>query len=59
VQLLPAVVDAQTVRCVDYPDQGVGLFKVVSPVRAQRLLSADVPCAVSLEGEGEEGGGRS
>jgi hypothetical protein len=47
-QLLPAVVDPLAVCCVDNPHERVRLFKVVFPVRSQRLLSADVPCLVSL-----------
>jgi len=43
VQLLPAVVHAQPVGGVDDPDQGVRLFEVVAPVRAERLLAAHVP----------------
>ena len=49
MQLLPAVVDAQPVGGIHHPDQGVGLLKVISPVRPQRLLASDIPCVpVSL-----------
>ncbi len=50
VQLLPAVVDAQPVGGIHYPDQGVGLLKVVAPVRPQRLLASDIPCVLSQLG---------
>lgn len=43
MQLVSAVVDTQPVGGVDDPNQGVRLLKVVAPVRAQRLLAADVP----------------
>ncbi|KGQ12383.1 hypothetical protein BBAD15_g1886 [Beauveria bassiana D1-5] len=43
VKLLSAVFDAQPVRRVDDPDQRVRLFKVVSPVRPQRLLPPESP----------------
>ena len=49
MQLLPAIVDAQPVCGIHHPDQGVGLLKVISPVRPQRLLASDIPCVpVSL-----------
>lgn len=43
VEFLSAVLDPQPVRRVDDPDQRVGLFKVVAPVRAEGLLAAYVP----------------
>ena len=47
-QLLPAVVYPLAVRRIHHPHERVRLLKVVFPVRSQRLLPADVPCAVSL-----------
>lgn len=46
VQLVPAVVDAQPVGRVDDPDERIGSFKVVPPVRPQSLLAAHVPYRV-------------
>jgi len=46
MQLVSAVVDAQPVRRINYPDESIGLFKVVSPIRPQRLLASYVPCVV-------------
>ena len=43
MQLLSAVVNAQPVCGIHHPDQSVCLLEVVTPVRAQRLLAADVP----------------
>lgn len=55
MQLLPAVVDAQPVCGIHHPDQGVGLLKVVAPVRPQRLLASDIPCAGSASDSEERG----
>ena len=43
VELGRAVAQPEPVGRVDNPDQGVGLFKVIAPVAAQRLLPANVP----------------
>jgi hypothetical protein len=42
------------VRCIDHPDERVSLLEVVFPVRAQRLLPADVPCTVSIRASGSK-----
>lgn len=42
-QFLPTVAYALTVRGVNHPYECVCLLEVVLPVRAQRLLAADVP----------------
>jgi hypothetical protein len=47
-QLVATVVDPPAVSRVHYPDERVRLLKVVLPVGPQRLLAADVPCAVSI-----------
>jgi hypothetical protein len=47
-QLVATVVDALAVSRVHHPDERVRLLKVVLPVRPQRLLAADIPCAVSI-----------
>ncbi|KAJ8613699.1 hypothetical protein MRB53_036841 [Persea americana] len=39
----PADIDALSVRGIHYPDQSVGLFEVVLPVRSQGLLTAHIP----------------
>ena len=43
VEFLFAVLDAQPIRGINDPDQRIRLFKVISPVRPQRLLAADIP----------------
>lgn len=43
MQLFLAILHAHAVARVDDPDERVGLFEVISPVRPQRALSADVP----------------
>jgi len=43
VQLLLAVPYAQPVGSVDYPDENIGLFKVVAPIGAKGLLATNVP----------------
>jgi hypothetical protein len=47
-QLVATVVYPLAVSSIDYPDERVRLLKVVLPVGAQRLLAADIPCAVSI-----------
>ena len=42
-----AVAHPRDIARVDDPDERVGAFEVVGPVRPQGPLSADVPCAVS------------
>jgi hypothetical protein len=43
VELILAVLDAETVGCVDNPDEGIGFLKVVAPVRAECFLAAHIP----------------
>lgn len=43
-ELSSAVFQPLTVRRIYNPDERVGLFEVVLPVRAECLLAADVPC---------------
>lgn len=43
MELLFAVVHSHAISRVDDPDEGVGLFKVVTPVGSQGPLAADVP----------------
>ena len=42
-QLMLAVVQPLAVCGINHPDERVGLFKVVLPVSAESLLSADIP----------------
>ena len=46
-QLMPTVAYALTVCSIDHPYECVCLLEIVLPVRAQRLLAADVPWEVS------------
>jgi len=46
-QLLSAVLESLSVRCVDHPDERVGLLEVVLPIGAEGLLTADVPYRAS------------
>ena len=43
MKFLFAVIHSEAVSRVDNPDDSVGLFKVIPPVRTQRALSADIP----------------
>ena len=43
MELGTAIFDSQSVCCVNYPDQGIGLFEVVSPVGSEGFLATDVP----------------
>lgn len=43
LQLVPAVLDPQSVRGVHDPDEGVRLLEVVPPVGPERLLPANIP----------------
>jgi len=51
VKLLFTILHSKAISGVDNPDDGVGLFKVVSPVRAKRALPANVPCALLQQTE--------
>lgn len=42
-QLMPTIAYSLTVGGIDHPDERICLLEVVLPVRAQRLLAADVP----------------
>ena len=42
-QLMPTIAYTLTVRGIDHPDERVCLLEIVFPVRAQRLLAADIP----------------
>jgi len=39
----PAIIESEPVGCVNDPDEGVGLFKIVSPVTAECFLAAHIP----------------
>ena len=43
LQFPPTIVDAIPVGGIHHPDERVGFFKVVFPIRPERLLAADVP----------------
>lgn len=49
VQFVSAVVNPQSIRRIDDPDQRIRLLKVVPPVRPQRFLAANVPCSISMQ----------
>jgi hypothetical protein len=42
-QFLPTIAYALTVCCIDHPYERICLLEIVLPVRAQCLLSADIP----------------
>lgn len=42
-KLLSAVIDAFSVRGINNPNEGIGLLKIILPVRAEGFLSSDVP----------------
>lgn len=42
-ELIAAITYAQSIRGINDPDQCIGLFKVVSPVRPDGLLSSNIP----------------
>ena len=44
MQLHLTIPQPKPIRGVHNPDQAVGFFKVVAPVRAQRFLPAYIPC---------------
>jgi len=44
MQLLTAIVHAQPIPGVDNPHNGIGLFKVILPIRSQGALTTDIPC---------------
>lgn len=46
-QLMPTVAYSLAVGGIDHPDERICLLEIVLPVRAQRLLAADVPWEVS------------
>lgn len=42
-QFFPAVFCPRAIGGINDPDQRIGFFEVVSPVRPESLLSADIP----------------
>lgn len=42
-QFFSAVFHTNRIAAVDHPDDGIGLFKVVPPVRSQGTLTAHIP----------------
>lgn len=46
MEFLFAISGSKTVPGVDNPDNSVGLFKVVSPVRTKGTLPANIPCVL-------------
>ena len=44
MEFLFAIFHSEAVPGIHNPDDSIGLFKVVSPVRTKRALSADIPC---------------
>lgn len=40
---MPTIAYPLTVGGVDYPDERIRLLEIILPVRAQRLLAADIP----------------
>lgn len=47
-KLMLTIAYSLTVGGIDHPDERISLLEIILPVRAQRLLAADVPCVVSL-----------
>jgi len=44
----PAIVESESVGCVNDPDERVSLFKVVSPVTAECFLATHVPYSIII-----------
>jgi hypothetical protein len=44
MEFLFTIFHSKAVSGVDNPDESVGLFKVVSPVRTERALPTNIPC---------------
>ena len=44
----PAIVESESVGCVNDPDERVSLFKVVSPVTAECFLATHIPYSIII-----------
>ena len=47
-QFLLTITEPQTITGVHHPDQRIRLFKIIPPVRPERLLAPDIPWPMSV-----------